>query len=210
MPNAYKDISGQKFSRLTVVCPSNEARKDKLKSWHCVCDCGNSIVVPGAWLRKGNTKSCGCLQKEKAAQNGKNTAKHGMTHSKEYSAWRSMLKRCLLPSDKNFHNYGGRGIGVCEEWRNFENFYQDMGKAPFGTSLDRINVNLGYSKENCRWADMLVQSNNKRASVYVEHEGKKLTIAQWGNELGVPRPTMYWRARKGWDDKSILLGRNSA
>lgn len=145
-----------RFGRLTVV-----AYHTALRSYcECICDCGAPKRVLAASLKSGRTKSCGC-------GNTGGRPKHGHARdgarSAEYNAWQNMLARCCKKDHPSFPGYGGRGISVCAEWtESFERFLSDMGPRPPGTSLDRIDVNGGYCKGNCRWADWKTQCENRR------------------------------------------------
>lgn len=109
-----------------------------------------------------------------------------------------MRRRCNNPRELEYHNYGGRGITVCDEWQNFENFYKDMGDPPLGMSIDRIDNNKGYYPENCRWANAATQSNNKRNTIHITFDGKTKTISDWSKEKGVKTDIIRYRLRKGW------------
>ena len=119
--------------------------------------------------------------------------KHGKCNSTEYGTWRVMLERCNNPNSSKYKLYGGRGIKVCERWHKFEDFYEDMGDKPKGTSIDRIDNNKGYSPDNCRWATIYEQSSNKRNNVFIEFRGVKRIIAQWARILEMNERTLQNR-----------------
>lgn len=117
-----------------------------------------------------------------------------MYKSKEYSSWQHMLERCYNSNNKRYKDYGGRGIGVCEEWKSsFLHFYKIMGGCPEGCSIDRINVNGNYEPENCRWATVLEQHNNTRRTKLYTYDNKTLTSKQWAMELGINYNTLRYR-----------------
>ena len=149
-----KDMTGLKFYRLLVV--SHAGKKNATSRshyWNVVCDCGNSLTVNGSNLRSGDTKSCGCLQREIARAAGDRTRTHSMSKTSIYSIWDSMIQRCHNQNRKDFPHYGGRGIEVCARWReSFDDFLSDMGHRPEGMSIDRIDWDKGYEPSNCRWA----------------------------------------------------------
>lgn len=157
-------LTSRRFERLTVV---NRRGSDKNghSLWECVCDCGNTVIISGTNLKSSHTTSCGCMNKEAIT-------KHGLRNSPEYQSWKAMIQRCTNPKAQGYEYYGGRGITVCSPWLNsFEEFYADMGLRPSnGYSIDRIDNNKGYYKENCRWATSAEQNKNKRQRT------KRLTI----------------------------------
>jgi hypothetical protein len=130
--------------------------------------------------------------------------KHGMRGTRVYNSWQAMKKRCLNKNRKNYKYYGGRGIVVCEKWMEFENFYKDMGECPRGKTLDRINNNLGYFKENCCWSTPRQQNNNRRDNHFLVYKGKTQTIAQWSRELDINYKTIYSRIKRGWNIEKIF------
>jgi len=156
----YKDLTGQKFSRLTAI---KFVGKDSCNNarWLFKCDCGNEIECRGSEVSRGATKSCGCLVSENTRAAN---LTHGMSRQKVYKTWIAMKARCFNEDDVNFPLYGGRGITVCKEWLDFETFYKDMGDIPDGYSIERLDTNLGYSKDNCKWASATEQQRNKRNS----------------------------------------------
>lgn len=198
----FKDLTGQKFGKLTVL---GYAGMKSHSQWYCRCECGNFVKTGTCNLKSGNTNSCTCLQKEVVRQR---STTHGHTGngqvSKTYTAWQAMLSRCQAPNYINFKNYGGRGINVCKRWQKFENFLEDMGERPDGLSLDRIENDKGYYKENCRWATRIEQQNNRRNNRKITFNSKTQTLAQWEQELGLNKCIVSGRLRLGWSVEMAL------
>lgn len=154
---------GDKFWRLTVIC--RKPSPDSGSRWLCHCECGNELITRASTLKSGGTKSCGCLRRESTIKFNKSTKyKHGKCAEPVYAVWFSMLARCRNPNHEAWKHYGGRGITVCERWLSFDNFYADMCPRPEGLTLDRIDNNGPYCKENCRWTDWKTQRANQRPS----------------------------------------------
>lgn len=163
-----KDETGMRYGRLVVLKYTGRAGgKSRHPKFLCICDCGNEAEVTGTNLRQSQTLSCGCLQKERTSDASKT---HGLNGTPEHSSYYSMMYRCYKESDNNYENYGGRGIKVCDRWREPDdvgliNFINDMGERPEGTTLDRIDVDGDYCPENCRWITRDIQSYNTRKKV---------------------------------------------
>lgn len=157
----FIDLRAQRFGRLVVVEQADNNNRGQV-TWKCKCDCGNIKIICSASLVRGSTNSCGCLQKEDVK---KRSTKHGMRKTLTYKIWAGMLQRCNNWNDPSYKDYGGRGITVCERWLKFENFFADMGEKPHGLTIDRIDNDLGYYKENCKWATQAEQVRNQRLSV---------------------------------------------
>ena len=152
---------GMRFGRLTIVSFSHNAIGGTM--WLCRCDCGKEVTVKRGKLVTGHTRSCGCLRLEMV---GQYKLSHGHARagkkSKTFMRWQGMMARCTCANHKSYGNYGGRGIKICERWQSFENFLADMGEAPEGMLLDRINNDGNYEPSNCRWVDPVVSANNRR------------------------------------------------
>jgi len=161
------DRVGHRYGLLLVEKLAYVQRPSPLISrpyWKCLCDCGNYTIVRGGNLQQGSTLSCGCekLRRQKAAVSTHGHSSGGVI-SRTYNSWRTMVRRCTEPTNKDWFRYGGRGIKVCTRWLKFENFLADMGERPTGKTLDRKDNYKGYSKVNCRWATYLQQRHNRRS-----------------------------------------------
>lgn len=196
-----KDLTGQVFGQLTVVGRNPENTVCKRPRWDCLCSCGNSHTVSGACLRKGNTRSCGCYQKEHPSR-----LRHGMSNALEYDIWLKMKARCSNPQDKSYPRYGGRGISYSPAWESFDVFIADMGKRPTNRhTLERVDNNLGYTPENCRWATYTEQARNKSSNRFLEIDGVKRPLSAWA-EIGAVTPQhLRGRLRDGWGVKAAVF-----
>lgn len=201
------DLAGRVFGRLTVVLFLGADRKARRK-WRCLCACnGEPRDVWEQALLKGVTLSCGCLHREIVAANSfkHGHAVHGAAVSPEYSSWRSLRDRCENPNNKRFADYGGRGIALCDRWRNsFLEFLADMGPRPPGTSIDRKDNDRGYEPGNCRWATRKEQQRNRRCSTLLTFRGETLSIPDWADRLGIALAALAARVRRGWTPERAL------
>lgn len=182
-----RDLKNRVFGRLTVIERAGSNRW-KHALWRCRCSCGNGVIIVGASLVNGSTTSCGCYR-----ASGDARATHGATRggirTPSYRSWRNMKSRCDNPRLPQFADYGGRGIAYSPDWTVFKNFLRDMGEPPTGTSLDRIDNERGYSKENCRWADRVTQRINQRP--YNAQPSGRLVLVRQRAPRVAPRPPAY-------------------
>lgn len=195
------DIRGRRFGRVKVL--NNAGRSpDGYILWECVCDCGNKKVIVGKYLKNGSTRSCGCLGAE--VRISKATT-HGMHKSSTYASWTGLIQRCYNQKDKNYLNYGGRGITVCRRWLDsFENFLADMGVKPANKTIDRNNNDGNYEKSNCQWATCKEQARNRRTNLLITHRNKTKTVVEWAEKLGINYNTLYDRIYRGWSAEKAL------
>lgn len=184
----FIDLTGQRFGRLVAV--TRAANRNGKVYWDCACDCGNSTTVNGRFLRESLQKSCGCINAEKSL--------HGMRNTHEYRAWKHAKSRCYNPNVDMYPRYGGRGITMCDEWReSFHAFFADMGRCPDGLTLNRIDNDGPYAPWNCEWASNRVQCTNRRTNVRVTHNGKTQTAMEWSEELGISYSMLRRRLKEG-------------
>ncbi len=203
-----KNLQDNIFGRLTVIkfFGTNGANR---ALWICKCRCGKTKTILSDSLVSGRTKSCGCLNVE---QIKKAKTTHGYANKiPEYRIWKSMTGRCNNKNNESFNNYGGRGIRVCRRWLKFENFLLDMGKRPSKNhSIDRLNNDDGYSKNNCRWATSNQQNRNKRSNINILFNGKTQCLKDWAKELNMAYLTLYDRIHKlNWSVDKALSTKSS-
>lgn len=199
------NLIGLKFGKLTVIERAANSANGKAR-WICSCECGKAKVKPvtGYDLKSGKVRSCGCAYK--TANKGSNKT-HGESKSRLYNIWRGMKARCNSNNSLAYENYGGRGITYNPDWEKYENFrdwalsngYKD------NLTLDRINTNLNYTPDNCRWATMKQQQNNRRNTIYVEIKGKKLTVTELSEITNIKASTLTWRLQHGWNEEEITM-----
>lgn len=191
------NLIGKKFGKLAILKQVETDKWGKLY-WLCKCDCGNQVVTRGNHLKSGHSKSCGC-----------STIKHGHykdgKEAKIYKVWARMIDRCINPNNDYYKDYGGRGITVCEKWKgSFETFVKDMGETPRGKSIDRINNNEGYYKENCRWTTPKQQARNRRSNHQITHDGETHILTVWASRVGISEDTIRMRLKRGWSIRKAL------
>lgn len=198
------NIVGEKFNKLTVLAEFYERTKTGKVQFICLCECGNKIVTVGSKLVNGHTKSCNCLQKEAVLNTGFSNRTHNKSKTRIYKIWSSMKARCYNPSYESFERYGGRGIIVCDRWKNnFEDFLIDMGYGEKGLSIDRINNDGNYEPNNCKWSTRLEQENNKSTNRHIFYFGQKYTVSQLSRHLNLPYPTVHQWLRKDYSQEKM-------
>jgi len=206
MPN-IRDLKGQRFGRLLVLYDTGE-RKNGRVIWHCICDCGNEVDRRSDHLTSGATKSCGCYNRERAAEvhTTHGMARYGKQHP-VYDAWTHMLQRCENQDHKYYKYYGGRGITVCDEWHDSQAFI-DWALANNwrkGLTLDRIDNNGNYEPDNCRWTTRKEQARNRRSNRLITFNDKTQTMAEWAEELNISYHTLKYRIdRHHWPIERAL------
>lgn len=187
---AKPNLIGERFGNLVVIQCAGLYEKSRMSKWVCKCDCGGITITGIGNLRNGHTKTCGCYSR----------TRDGKGKSPEVFAWHKMLRRCYDESNISYHNYGGRGIGVCDRWWSLGNFLKDMGIKPGKKySLEREDNSGDYSPMNCVWAIWKTQCRNKRNNFIVEYNGKKKCLAEWCEHLELKYGKTYLRLRRyGW------------
>lgn len=197
-----KNLTGQKFGRLTVIgfAYKKLVGKNYKYYWNCLCECGTNCIVESYNLKSGTSKSCGCYRKSFRK-------KHNLTKSRLYRIWRGIRTRCKNPKIKEYVRYGGRGIKVCDEWGNnfisfynwaIENGYQD------DLTIDRINNNNDYKPSNCRWVTMEEQSQNTKKVIKITYNNEAYSLSKWARIIGINRNTLYTRYKNGWNVEEML------
>lgn len=199
----FIDRTGQKFGRLLVLSFVGKNKFGHLL-WKTKCDCGNEKTVAGNNMVQGMTLSCGCL---KVDAHLKSHLTHGACHTREYRIWSNMKNRCSNSNCNRWHIYGGRGIKVCDRWRNsFESFLADMGKSPTGMSIERVDTDGHYEPSNCRWATPKEQANNMRCNRVLTVNGISKNLAEWAVETGINASTILKRINQhGWTVELAVL-----
>lgn len=202
--NSTPDNVGKKYWNMTVIAivPRTMKNGSHTYAWRCRCDCGNERLVAPAKLKFGHTKSCGCMKIERIKANpSMDRTTHGGRHDRLYNIWRGIKERCHAESCKDYGAYGGRGISVCEEWRNSYSKFKEWALNngyDNNLSIERKDVNGDYRPENCCWIPLKDQNKNKRTSRWVEYNGERHIVSDWARIYGMDARTLYNRLRIGW------------
>ncbi|MDS7057218.1 hypothetical protein NXG04_07950 [Klebsiella pneumoniae] len=206
-----------KYGMLTIIKRVDAPihLKDKKSVYYlCKCDCGNEKVIRKTSIINGSTVSCGCHRKKSQSKRMKDKAKHDMYRTRFYGIWRGMIRRCTDENVDSYKYYGGIGISVCDEWKDFENFMKDMHDSYLefesqngkGTAtLDRIDVNGNYELSNCEWKTMKEQSRNRRNNIKVEVDGVTYsTLSELAESYNLDYQLITQRYRNGKRDKELI------
>lgn len=199
------EMIGRKFGMLTVIAECGKDHRGEI-SWICKCECGNvTHPIKGSVLRNGKSTSCGCYAKRLASER---CSTHRKSQTRLYSIWQGMKGRCFRITSPAYKYYGGRGITVCDEWKNdFEAFYDWAMSNGYKDELtiDRIDVNGNYEPDNCRWATRKEQTMNKRRTVMIEINGVLKSLLTISKETGIPYKTLYNRYSRGLKGSELLM-----
>lgn len=203
--SAVIDLVGRRYERLTVIARAGTDSGGH-STWTCLCDCGKYTTVSSSHLNSGSVKSCGCYGRDWSSRR---LLKHGFSHTRIFNIWKNMIARCEQPERADFCWYGGRGICVCEEWKNdflnfkkwaLQNGYADQ------LTLDRVDNNKNYSPDNCRWANISMQARNRRNNHILIYKNQAKTIAEWSEITGIHRATLTSRVKAHWSiEKTLTL-----
>ena len=197
------DLTNQKFGKLTAIS------RVKGSKWLCLCECGNTKEIRTNSLTRGSTISCGCYHKEEVA---KRHTTHNRSKDRLYHEWQYLKRRCYNPGYKYYERYGGRGISVCEEWKNnfvaFKEWAESNGYDD-SLTLDRIDYDGNYEPDNCRWVTRKVQQNNRSSNLFFTIDGETKTLAQWCEIYKVPHERTRYRVKHGWDIVTALTAPTS-
>ena len=207
MLNFKEDLSGKRFGRLIVVSYAGQDLKGHSSLWDCRCDCGKTKIVRRKSLKNGETTSCGCYSSECTSARFK---KHGFKNHRLYIIWKSMRQRCNCITNQRYHDYGGRGITICQEWDEFTEFYSWAMANGYNSTLtiERKEVNGNYCPENCTWILPELQSSNRRNNHRLTFDGQTKTISEWSRDMGGDFNLVYRRIKRGWPIEEALTIKN--
>ena len=193
-----KDITGNRYGMLVVL--GYESTRKCGAYWLCRCECGQEKAIRGASIKNGSIVSCGCYGRYRGIR-------HGLSRSTEKQIWEHMIARCENPNEPGYELYGGRGIRVCDRWRNsLADFVADMGRRPSRShSIDRKNNDGNYELSNCRWATPKEQVRNRSITLRIEHLGESKPLAEWCEQFGLDYEAVYYRMRRGYTPETGLF-----
>lgn len=197
------DLTGHVFGKWTVIEFAGRSVAQNATYWACRCECGSTRNVCGPTLTRSESVSCGCTKAEIAR---KTFSRHSQYGTPEYFIWIGIKDRCYRTRNPGYKNYGGRGIQVCDRWKNsFDLFLSDMGPRPSRQhQIDRIDNDKDYCPENCRWATRRQQCNNKRTTHLLTVDGEAKSIAEWARETGISQGTIWRRISLGWQSSDAV------
>jgi hypothetical protein len=204
MSKDLPSLVGEKFGRWLVLEQAEKGKHGETQ-YFCRCDCGNERIIRRTSLTTGNSKSCGCLSREVLT---KINTKHGDTGKRLYRIWAGIIQRCRNDRERyEWEKYGGRGIAVCDEWLKYESFKEWALSNGYcdGLTIDRIDNDGDYSPDNCRWATVYEQNNNKRTSRTLTFNGETKTIREFADKYNLVYSCLYARIKKGWSTEKALL-----
>lgn len=200
--------AGDRYGQLQIVKeiePITDSKGRHIRTMRCKCDCGDNVSVRLSDMRSGHTSSCGCIHKSSVANIGRRNRIHGMTDSPTWKTWKSMRDRCCDYRHKDYSNYGGRGISICDRWReSFQDFLSDMGERPESMSIERIDNDGNYEPSNCCWANNEQQGRNRRTNRVLTLDGRSMCMKDWSLETGISDQTIHHRLKAGWTVKRAL------
>ncbi len=205
--NRVHDLTGQRFGRLTVI-GIDESRNTRKTYWICQCDCGNMSSHRSDGLLSGSIKSCGCYKREQSAIKVSKNHKHKQSGTRLYNIWLGMKGRCYNPNDPVYKNWGGRGITICDDWKNdFSCFYNWAINNGYmeNLTIDRIDNDGNYEPDNCRWASQKQQSSNRRSNINIKIGNETKTLMEWCEIFKLPYTTVNMRYRRMRGDGKISL-----
>lgn len=201
----FQDLKGMRFDRILVL-DMKPREKGVPVEWLCLCNCGTEKTISSGPLLSGRTRSCGCLSRENTILRNTTHGHAGKVVARSYNTWAGMIDRCRNPKNKKYKDYGGRGITVSNEWMDYGRFIEDMGPSPAkGYSLDRIDVNGNYTKENCRWATPLEQASNRRNNVIVHSPDGDMCASVAARFYGISGAILLKRIHQGWDHYEAIF-----
>lgn len=200
MPKHHGDLTGRRFGKLVVLsCTQSTGQR----RWLCRCDCGGEQDARQYGLLTGRVIDCGCGEFSRRSKPRSHGATMNGKKTPTYETWRGMKMRCDMPNNVAYHRYGGRGIKICDRWRDYGNFLADMGERPEGMTLDRVDADGDYCPENCRWADKADQSRNRTTTRVFQTPEGPMTTTDLQARFGVSAKNVGRWARWGWTDQEV-------